>query len=113
VEANRATAILSHPTQVNALKLFILVLSTCVALDDGSADDDVPNNGEDFTRPPAQSDFRNQFEEKANNVWRDEFILRINQPFPLGDGWKIGTRLDVPLTNKSSSDNPGGNTTFG
>jgi hypothetical protein len=77
--------------------------------------DDVPNNGEDFTRPPAQFDFRYEFEEKPGDVWQDLFILRLNRPFPLGDGWQIGTRLDVPLvlTNKSSSDNPGGNDTFG
>lgn len=77
--------------------------------------DDVPNNGEDFTRPPAQFDFRYEFEEKPGDVWQDLFILRLNRPFPLGDGWEIGTRLDVPLvlTNKSSSDNPDGNDTFG
>ena len=56
-----------------------------------------------------------RFDEKSDDVWQDTFILRVNRPFPLGDGWKIGTRLDIPLvlTNKSSGDNPNGKDTFG
>ena len=106
---------MSHPPQVNALKLSILVLSACVALGDGSAADDVSNNGEDFTRPPAQYDFRYRFDEKSGDISTDTFILRVNRPFSLGDGWKIGTRLDLPfvLTDKPSKDNPSGKDTFG
>jgi len=74
-----------------------------------------PDNGEDFIRPPARFDFRYQFEEKSGDVAQDEFILRVDRPFRLGDGWKIGTRLDVPfvLNNGFSSDNPDGDYRFG
>jgi hypothetical protein len=96
-------------------KAALLNLSVCSALTGRSLADDALNNGLDFTRPPAQYDFRYQFEEKDGDVWQDLFILRVNRPFTLGNGWEIGTRLDLPftLTNKSSGDNPSGATTFG
>lgn len=77
---------------------------------------DQPNdNGEDFVRPPARFDFRYQFEQKADEVAQDEFIFRIDRPFRLSDGWKIATRVDVPLmlNNGSSSENPDGDYRFG
>jgi hypothetical protein len=106
---------MSDAPLLTAAESLILCLLTCIASAEGVSADDGPNNGEDFTRPPPQFDFRYQFEEKAADVWQDSFILRVNWPFPLGDGWKIGTRFDAPLvlTNKSSSDNPGGNATVG
>jgi hypothetical protein len=98
-----------------ATRSLISCLLACSALDCRVFADDVPDNGQDLTRPAAQYDFRYRFEEQAGDVWRDTFILRINRPFPLGDGWKIGTRLDLPfvLTNKSSQDNPSGKDTLG
>jgi len=100
---------------LDATKAVLFGLTACIALAGQSFADDVPNNGLDFTRPPAQYDFRFRFDEKSDDVWKDTFILRVNRPFPLGDGWKIGTRLDLPfvLTNKSSQDNPDGKDTFG
>jgi hypothetical protein len=100
---------------VVTVKAVLLSLAVCFALTGRSFADDALNNGQDFTRPPAQYDLRYQFEEKDGDVWQDLFILRVNRPFTLGDGWEIGTRLDLPfaLTNKSSGDNPSGATTFG
>ncbi|MFY9986728.1 MAG: hypothetical protein WAK31_18330 [Chthoniobacterales bacterium] len=72
-------------------------LSICITPAGRVFAQDVSNNGQDFTRPPAQYDFRNEFEEKAGDVWQDISILRVNRPFPLGDGWKIGIRLDLPF----------------
>ena len=97
------------------VKALLLSLSVCIALTGRSVADDALNNGLDFTRPPAQYDFRYQFEEKDGDTRQDLFILRVNRPFTLGNGWEIGTRLDLPfvLTNKSSGDNPSGATTFG
>ena len=39
--------------------------------------DDASNNGQDFTRPPAQYDFRYRFEDKGDDVWQDTFILLV------------------------------------
>jgi hypothetical protein len=73
------------------------------------------NNGEDFTRPPARYELRNEFQEQSNNVTQDSFILRRDQPFTLEDGWKLATRLEMPfvLNNKKSADNPNADTRFG
>jgi len=87
----------------------------CIALAVRVFADDVPNNGEDFTRLPARFDFRYRFEEKAGDVAQDTFIPRIDRPFRLGDGWKISTRLDVPfiLSDKALGGSPPGNYHFG
>ena len=94
-----------------ATVFFVVVMSCAV----GRAADEPTGDGEDFVRPPARFDFRYQFEEKSGDEAQDEFILRVDRPFPLSDGWKIGTRFDVPfvLNNGSSSDNPGGSYRFG
>ena len=94
---------------------FAFWVPVCIALAGRVFADDAANNGQDFTRPPAQYDFRYLFQDKGDDVWRDSFILRVNRPFPLGDGWEIGTRLDLPfvLTNQPSNDNPAGKDTFG
>src|SRR5271166_3871362 len=79
-----------------------------------STDDEEYNNGEDFTRPPARWDPNYQFENKGNDVEQNTFTLRRDQPTPLGDGWKLGTRFDIPFVqnDKSSSDNPDSLTHF-
>lgn len=73
------------------------------------------NNGEDFTRPPARWDLSYQFEDKANDVEQNTFTLRRDQPTPLGDGWQFATRFDIPFVqnDKTSKDNPDGDSTFG
>jgi hypothetical protein len=73
------------------------------------------NNGEDFTRPPARYELRNEDQEKSNNATQDSFILRRDQPFTLGEGWKFATRLEMPfvLSDKKSAENPKTDTWFG
>ena len=106
---------MSHTSSFKVVGRALFYLTGCIGLVFRCLGDDVPNNGEDLTRPPAQFDFRYEFEAKADDVWQDTFTLRVNRPFSLGEGWKIGTRLDIPfvLTNKSSSDNPDGKGTLG
>jgi hypothetical protein len=103
-----------YPVRRSAAAL-VFRLSVCISLPGRVFADDATNNGQDFTRPPAQHDFRYLFQDQGDDLWRDTFTLRVNRPFPLGDGWEIGTRLDLPfvLTNKSSKDNPEGKDTFG
>jgi len=77
--------------------------------------DEELNNGEDFTRPPARWDLSYQFQDKSNDVEQNNFTLRRDQPFLLGDGWKLATRVDMPFVqnDKTSRDNPGGLTHVG
>lgn len=74
-----------------------------------------PNNGEDFTRPLSRFDLRYRFEEKADDVDRSTFILRLDRPIPLSKEWKIATRFEQPLVinDQTSTDNPSGATRFG
>lgn len=92
-----------------------LACVNCASVGLASAADEDLNNGEDFTRPPARFDFRYRFEDKSGGDTRQLFILRRDQPTRLGDGWELGTRLDVPLvlTDKQSGDNPQGDLTGG
>lgn len=95
----------------------ILLVASCARVSAASpaAGNEDLNNGEDFTRPPARFDFRYRFEDKSGGDTRQLLILRRDQPTPLGNGWELGTRLDVPLvlTDKKSSDNPEGDLTGG
>ena len=74
-----------------------------------SQDEDF-NNGEDFTRPPDGWDLRYQFQYKGNDVEQNTFTLRRDQPYPLGDRWKLATRFDIPFVqnDRPSRDNPDG-----
>jgi hypothetical protein len=73
------------------------------------------NNGDDFTRPPPRFDLRFRFEDETGGATQEAFILRRDQPTPLGDHWELNTRIDLPFvaTDKKSADNPGGASTFG
>ena len=88
--------------------LFAL-LASFVALGTGRAEEP-PNNDEDVTRPAARFDLRYQFRDKGNGVGQSRMVLRAGRPIPLGNDWKLSTRLDVPfvLSNATSSDNPEG-----
>jgi hypothetical protein len=88
---------MSHTSPFTAVSRALFYLAGCIGLACRCLADDVPNNGADLTRPPTQLDFRYEFEEKSDDVWQDKFILRVNRAFPLGGGWKIGTRLDLPF----------------
>jgi hypothetical protein len=92
-------------------RIMMAILALGVA---GHAEEE-PNNGEDFTRPPARFDFRYQFQDKGRGVSQHTFLLRRDQPFPLGEHWELATRVDVPfvLTDKTSTDNPRGDDRFG
>jgi hypothetical protein len=73
------------------------------------------NNDEDLTRPLTRLDVRYQFQDKASGVEQSTFILRAQQPIPLGREWEIATRADLPfvLNDGTSSDNPKGETRIG
>jgi len=88
--------------------------SAFAASPDDSSDNEL-NNGEDFTRPPARWDLSYQFQDKADDVEQNTFTLRRDQPFVLGGGWKLATRFDIPFVqnDKTSRDNPNGDTHFG
>ncbi len=77
--------------------------------------EEAPNNGEDFTRPPAQFDGRYQYQARSDGSDRHSFILRRNQPTPLVDGWELSTRFDLPLvlSDKAGIENGSGDMAFG
>jgi hypothetical protein len=68
---------------------------------------------DDPTRPVTTFDFRVHFENDATSGQDDRLslIFRRNAEWDLDNGWKLGTRIDVPITlaNQVTDSNPGGN----
>ncbi len=83
------------------------------------AEEEVPNNGQDITRPLARFDVRYQYLNAplANSDHDDEHIVifRVDKPFELAQHWKLATRVDLPVmfSNRRSNDNLAGDTHFG
>ncbi len=86
--------------------LFLLLAGAAHA-----ADEEEPNNGEDFTRPITRFDMRYRFQESSGGVDRDYLILRRDVTFQLNDDWKFATRIDVPLLWSGATSS--GHTDFG
>ncbi len=59
--------------------------------------------GVDQTRPLARFDLRFQFQQKASNLNARILTLRLDAPFELGNGWKLGIRIVVACMNSWSS----------
>ena len=83
------------------------------------AKEEVPNNGQDVTRPLTRFDIRYQYQNLPllESDHDDEHIvtLRMDRPFDLAPGWKLATRFDAPVmfSNRRSLDNTHGDTRFG
>jgi hypothetical protein len=86
--------------------LFLLLAGAAHA-----ADDDEPNNGEDFTRPITRFDMRYRFQESSGGVDKDYLILRRDVTFQINENWKFATRVDVPLLWSDAASS--GHTDFG
>src|SRR5262245_27872806 len=75
------------------------------------------NNGQDPTRPLARLDLRYQYQNAPPATNDNVHIItpRADKPSPLGGGWSLATRIDVPLfvTDVINPDNPGGGQHFG
>lgn len=82
------------------------------------------NTGQDPTRPITRFDLRIKYQDLSDldlPPFRDQdlrawiFTLRADKPFPLGGGYTLSTRVDVPLivNNVPSLDNLDGDTEFG
>lgn len=68
------------------------------------------NSGQDPTRPVTRVDVRVKDQEGATGSETGVLTLRADKPFTLRDGWKLATRLDLPLveTNTVTAENPTG-----
>jgi hypothetical protein len=76
---------------------------------------DAGNSGQDPARPVRRFDLRLQYQQIDDDLEAVISTLRMDWPFVFGDGWKISTRIDVPLTtnNVPSPDNMDGDWEFG
>jgi hypothetical protein len=96
----------------------ILLMSACAAAahadDSGIQLSNIPNNGQDFSRPPPEFDLRYQYQRLPHKGNEDIFTFRTQVPFQLSKEWIFGTRLDVPLGtgNTVAGDNPTGRWQF-
>lgn len=79
--------------------------------------EEVVNNGQDPTKPLTRVDIRYQYQNLTPSDHDNANIvtLRADKPIPIGDGWSLGARFDMPLffTDAVSADNVDGNTEFG
>lgn len=76
---------------------------------------DTANTGQDVTNPVQRIDLRLGYTDLANGLASSTFIVRYDKPINLGDGWKLGLRLDAPFVYNDvpSLDNPTGSWEFG
>jgi hypothetical protein len=65
------------------------------------------NSGQDPANPVKRLDLRLQYQQVNQDISAWIFTPRLDVPMLLGDGWKLGTRVDVPLirNNTPSLDN--------
>lgn len=68
------------------------------------------NNGQDFTRPVYRLEGLLKYDDMAGDSWSTTMTLRAGAPFPLGGGWAVSLRADLPYrwTSGISPDNPAG-----
>jgi hypothetical protein len=70
------------------------------------------NNGQDPTKPLTRIDLRYQYQNAPPATNDNVHIVtpRADKPFPLGGGWSLSGRVDLPLfvTEIVNPDNPGG-----
>lgn len=75
------------------------------------------NNGQDPTKPLTRIDVRYQYQNAPPTANDNVHIItpRADKPFPLGGGWTLGMRIDLPMfvTEVVNPDNPGGSQHFG
>jgi hypothetical protein len=75
------------------------------------------NNGQDPTKPLTRIDLRYQYQNAPPASNDNVHILtpRADKPFPLGGGWSVATRVDLPMfhTQTVNPDNPDGGYSFG
>jgi hypothetical protein len=73
------------------------------------------NSGQDPTKPVSRFDVRAQYEDLPAGLEAETLTLRLDKPLALGGGWKLGTRVDVPLqiNDVPGPDNPAGKTEVG
>jgi hypothetical protein len=77
--------------------------------------DDIPNNGQDPTRPLWRLDVRYMYQMLPGNSQAHILTLRADAPVKLPEGWKIIGRVDMPFicNDVTSADNPRGGFRFG
>ncbi len=55
------------------------------------------NSGQDPTRPVTRMDFRLKYQDNPGDSEAETLTFRTDKPFQLGGGWKLNTRLDIPV----------------
>lgn len=88
----------------------ILVLLGCVAPWSGALAQTAPqaavaeeeNSGQDPTRPVTRLDLRLKYQDSPGGFDSQLLTLRADKPFELRGGWKLTTRLDLPIVRTNS-----------
>jgi len=98
---------LSPATQIILVAVVSLSqIPSAIATEEG----DPPNTGQDLTRPVRRVDLRMGYTHTPADRNSFPLTLRTDMPFTLGNGWKLGTRFDLPFVfnNVARTDNPTG-----
>lgn len=99
------------------LYLVLCILMVCFVAPAVAQEQEVVDNGQDFTRPRTRVDFRYQYQDTPPAHSDDLHIvtLRADKPFAISEKWELATRVDVPFaaTNMPSLDNLDADITIG
>jgi hypothetical protein len=105
--------------------ILLLCLSVPVIADEASKEvqsddrvanqDDVPNNGEDATRPVPRLDIKYEFAALPHNAHQDTLTFRGGYKVRFSRTLEVGLRIDFPLVygNVAAADNPDKKFQFG
>jgi len=97
-----------------AFPLLAYTYAAAPALAQSVPPDSVPheeNTGQDPTRPVTRVDVRFKYQDNPGGFDAQLLTLRADKPYMIGGGWKLSTRVDVPVVrnNNITPDNLDGN----
>jgi hypothetical protein len=77
--------------------------------------DAAENSGQDPTQPVTRVDLREKYQDNPDGAQAVTLTLRADKPFVLGGGWKLNTRIDLPVlaTSAVTPANPTGMSEWG
>jgi len=77
------------------------------------AEEKVPNQGQDFTRPLHRVDVHWTYANESGGAESQTITLRGDYPFQLSENWKLNTRIDLPTVYNTLSGGSDGAWGFG
>jgi hypothetical protein len=60
------------------------------------------NSGQDPTKPVTRIDFRLKYQDSSGDFDSEILTLRADKPFAFENGWKLSTRIDLPIVRTNT-----------